>query len=146
MCYSAWMKYTKFRDSYVIRFERGEEIVGSLIDFCDKEGVKLAEVSGIGAAEMIELGYYKVPTRDYKTKMFQDEHEITGLLGNVSTLNSKPYLHLHATIGDENFNAFAGHLVRATVSGTCEAIVRLVDGDVDRFRDEEETGLNLWEL
>ena len=38
---------------------------------------------------------------------------------------------------------FGGHLIRAIVSATCEMIIDVIDGTVDRIYDEE-TGLNIF--
>lgn len=38
---------------------------------------------------------------------------------------------------------FGGHLNRAIVSATCEMIIDVIDGTVDRIHDEE-TGLNIF--
>lgn len=47
--------------------------------------------------------------------------------------------------GDENGNAIGGHLNSATVSATCEMIITVIDGTVDRYFDEE-IGLNLFQF
>ena len=43
------MEYRKFGKQYVIRLEKGEEIVSSIKDLCEKENIKLGSLSGIGA-------------------------------------------------------------------------------------------------
>ena len=45
--------------------------------------------------------------------------------------------------GDENGHVFGGHLNEATVSATCEMVIEIIDGKVDRYFDEE-IGLNLF--
>lgn len=139
------MEYKQFGSDIVLRVERGEEISTCLKELAEQEDVKVGSVSGIGAAHDIVLGWYHVPTKDYRRKTFEGEHEITGLLGNISRQDGEVYLHVHATIGDEEANAFAGHFESGVVSGTFEAIIHVIDGEVDRFSDDE-TGLNLLSL
>lgn len=40
---------------------------------------------------------------------------------------------------------FGGHLNRAIVSATCEIIINIIDGKVDRYFDKE-IGLNLFKF
>ncbi len=45
------MEYRKFADTYVIRLDKGEEIISSLQAICEKENIRLGSVEGIGAAD-----------------------------------------------------------------------------------------------
>ena len=47
--------------------------------------------------------------------------------------------------GDAEGKVFGGHLNRAIVSATCEMIINIIDGEVDRKLDEN-IGLNLFEF
>lgn len=140
------MKHTQIGDSYIVSIERGEEIVSSLKRLCEEEDITLASVTGIGAAQQIELGYYNVGAHEYSTRTFDGEYEVAALVGNITSMDEQPYLHLHITIGDKDFAAYSGHLVEATVSGACEITLRVLDGQVNRYKDEKTTGLNLLQL
>lgn len=45
--------------------------------------------------------------------------------------------------GDEKGSVFGGYLNRALVSATCEMVVRVIDGEIDRAFSEE-IGVNLF--
>ncbi len=53
------------------------------------------------------------------------------------------YSHLHMSAGDEIGKVFGGHLNRAIVSATCEMVIYIIDGEVDRKFDSD-IGLNLF--
>lgn len=139
------MEFKKFGSKYVIRFDKGEEIVNKLTKFCKKENIKLGSVSAIGATNEVTLGIFNTMDKSYNASTLKGAHEITSLIGNISTMDGEVYLHLHITVSNHNKQVFGGHLNSAVVSATCEMIVDAIDGEVDReFSDE--IGLNLFEF
>ena len=68
---------------------------------------------------------------------------LISLTGTVTTMEGKFYPHLHMSAGDREGKVFGGHLNSATVSATCEMVVRALDGEVERQFDEK-VGLNLF--
>jgi hypothetical protein len=140
------MEYRKFNETYVIRMDRGEEIVSSLTAFCRKENVTLATVEALGAADHVVIGLYDVGARQYHKHTFDGPMEITSLLGSISTKDGEPYLHLHINLCREDMSVIGGHLNECRISATCEMIVRKIEGIVERKLDEEVTGLNLYQF
>ena len=67
--------------------------------------------------------------------------EVTAL-GAINTMDGCFYTHIHMSAGNEKGEVFGGHLNRAVVSATCEMVITIIDGSVDR-RFDEEVGLNL---
>lgn len=136
------MKVKKMDDIYLVRIDRGEDVIASLNKICSEKGIRLGKIYGIGAADDIVLGVYNVKEKKYYTKRFTGEHEITSLLGNVTQLNNNTCLHIHATIADKDFNTNGGHLESAVVSGTCEIFIEKVNAYIDKVKDDV-TGLNI---
>ena len=60
-------------------------------------------------------------------------------------MDGEYYAHLHMSAGNQKGEVFGGHLNRAIVSATCELVITVIDGRVDRVHDEE-TGLNILSL
>ena len=59
------MEYRKFNNQYVIRIDKGEEICAKLKEVAQKENIKLAYLTGIGAAGKVPAGVF-----DTKEKVF----------------------------------------------------------------------------
>ena len=140
------MDYRKFKDTYVIRMDRGEEILSALTELCRKEKITLGSVSALGAADHAVIGLYDVGARQYHRHTFDEPMEITSLVGSISTKEGEPYLHLHINLCREDMSVIGGHLNECRISATCEMIVRQLDGVVERKLDEAVTGLNLYEF
>ena len=136
------MEYEKFGNDYVIRINRGEEVIECLKKLCKEEDIKLAEITGLGASNLVEIGIFNPGTKEYNTKTFEGMFEITSLVGNVTRKDGEVYLHIHINFGDENGIVRGGHLVRTKISATSEIIVRRIDGEVGR-KLSDEIGLNL---
>ena len=137
------MDYRKFDNTYVVRIDKDEEILEKVEELALKENITLAHVSALGAVKEFTIGVFKTDTKQYIANDFIGCYEIVSLTGTINTMNGEFYTHLHMCVGDEKGNAFGGHLNSATVSATCEMILRLIDGTVDRKKDPE-TGLNLF--
>ena len=139
------MDYRRFGDKIVARIDRGEEIHEQLEKIALQEGVRLAEVSALGAVDDFTVGVYKVAEKQYFANSFQGPFEIVSLTGTISTKDGAYYAHLHMSAGNEKGEVFGGHLNRARVSATCEMVISIIDGTVER-RFDPEIGLNLFEM
>lgn len=139
------MKYASFSNEFIVRVERGEEVVGTLTRFVREMGIEAGVISGIGAVREITLGFFDPDTKEYINEQFEESYEVASLNGSVSLFEGETILHLHATLADGNHNAKAGHLFSATVSATLEAHITKLPGVLRRAKDDY-TGLNLLDL
>ena len=139
------MDYKRFENTVIVRIDKGEEIHDKVREVSLKENISLASVNALGAVNDFTVGVFDTAKKQYKANDFKGDFEIVSLTGTVSTMNGEYYCHLHMSAGDENGNVFGGHLNRAVVSVTCEMIINIINGNVDRKYDEE-TGINLFEF
>ena len=137
------MEYRVFGKTVVARIDRGEEILDKLHELAEKEHIKLASVQALGATNDFTVGIFNTETRQYAANRFTGSFEIVSLVGTVNTMDRQFYAHLHMSAGNEKGEVFGGHLNRAVVSATCEMVLHLIDGTVDR-RFDADTGLNLF--
>lgn len=137
------MEYRVFGKTVVARIDRGEEILDKLHELAEKEHIKLASVQALGATNDFTVGVFNTETRQYAANRFTGSFEIVSLVGTVNTMDRQFYAHLHMSAGNEKGEVFGGHLNRAVVSATCEMVLHLIDGTVDRCFDAD-TGLNLF--
>ena len=137
------MEYRKFGKQYVIRLEKGEEIVSSIKDLCEK--IKLGSLSGIGAVNKVTAGLFKTGEKKYVSRTYEEDMEIVSLGGNVSRMNGETYLHFHISVANEAGEVRGGHLTEAYISATGELVLTEIEGTVDR-EYSGGIGLNLFKF
>lgn len=136
------MEYGKYGNTYVVRMDKGDELVESLLSLAKKENIKFAAVSGIGATNDVDFGCFNTELKQYKGINMKGDFEITSLVGNINTMNGENYIHLHINLADENGCVHGGHLKRANISVTGEIVITCTDAVIDR-RFDPEVGTNL---
>lgn len=137
------MEYRRFGNKIIARIDKGEEILTTIKEISLKENIKLASVQALGATDEFTVGVYKVDEKKYYANEFKRYFEIVSLTGTINTMNGEFYTHIHMSAGNDKGEVFGGHLNKAIVSATCEMVIDIIDGNVDRKYDEE-TGLNVF--
>ena len=139
------MEYRKFNNTIVARIDKGEEILEKIKEIATKENIKLANINALGATNDFTVGVFKTDEKKYYSNNFTGDFEIVSLSGTVTQMNGEHYSHLHMSAGNEKGEVFGGHLNRAVVSATCEMVIDIADGCVNR-RFSDEIGLNLFDF
>ena len=125
----------------VIRLDPGEDIATALTEVCRRWHIGAATVSGIGAVDSLTVGVFDLAERAYRQFDYTGNHEINALVGNVTTKDGEPYVHLHITCTDLDGRVVGGHLLRSRVSLTVEMVLCLIEGRIERTFDPE-LGIN----
>lgn len=136
------MDYRRFNDTILLRIDRGEEIIEAVRTVAEKEHIRLASVEALGATDDFTVGVYDVAEKHYDSKTFTGPHEIVSLVGTITEKGGAFYQHLHMSAGNARCEVFGGHLNRAVVSATCEMVIRILPGVVER-KPDPEIGINL---
>ena len=136
------MEYRRFENTIIARIDKGEEIIEQIKEIAIKEEIKLASIQALGAVGQFTIGVFKTDEKQYLSNEFNGDFEIVSLTGTINTMDNKFYCHLHMSVGNEKGEVFGGHLNKAIISATCEMVITIISGIVDRYYDEE-VGLNL---
>lgn len=139
------MEYRRFENTIVARLDKGEELLEQVKAIALRENIKLASVQALGAVNEFTVGVFKTDEKAYHSNSFAGNFEIVSLTGTINTMDHSFYCHLHMSAGNERGEVFGGHLNRAVVSATCEMVITVINGSVDR-RFDENIGLNLFEF
>ena len=135
------MEYKRFGNTVIARLDWGEEILENLKTISLKENINLASISALGAVSEFSAGAYDIEKKEFMPKDFAGNYEILSLIGTVNTMGGEYYSHIHICAAGTDCIAVGGHLSRGIVSNTCEMVITVIEGKVDRIR-ESGTGIN----
>lgn len=143
------MRYIKDGASYIVRIDRGEEVLDKLNEFIKETDIKAGTITGIGASSEVELGVYSVKNREYIKNKYEGEFEILSLIGNITQDAGDAYIHLHIMISDGLAQGagitVGGHLNKCIISGTCELRIDECENAYQRKIDDE-TGIKIIDI
>ena len=142
------MEYRKYDKTYYIRADKGDEIIGCVLDVCKREGIASAIFSGIGGCERAEIQTFDPEKGEFETRVMTGMLEMVSMNGSVTTdENGELFHHTHAAFafvcGTEHKMA-AGHMRSVTVRYTGEIELRPVVGGTIRRKTDPETGTGFW--
>ena len=134
------MKVWELPAAYVIRLNRGDEVIESLRSFAEGHGCGGSILMGLGALSEATVGFYDRNLRQYRKDTFHEDLEICQMSGSLSTMEDlSPYIHLHVTLGRADLSTLGGHLFRGTVSVTGEFYALKTGGEILRAFDPGES-------
>ena len=138
------VEYSEQRRQTAQRTHAGEH--GNELYFAPAAELEVVvHVNGLGAVGDFTVGVFHTAERQYHAHRFQGDFEIVSLVGTITTKDGEFYAHLHMSAGDTEGRVLGGHLNEAVISATCELVLEIMDGTVER-RFDPETGLNLMEF
>lgn len=137
------------RGEYMLRLERGDDVLPSIVDFCKRKGILSGSFRGIGAIEQSKIGYYDLSKKSYGQKDYPNAMEVASMIGNVALVDGEPFVHCHVVLsgivsGTEN-QPIGGHVFEAKVAVTLEIHFVAFNEQIARELDDD-IGLKLLSL
>ena len=128
--------------------DRGDEIIGCVLDICKKEKILSATFGGIGGCSEAKIQTYLPENHTFETQTIRGMLELVSLTGNViSDEQGEFYHHTHAMFSfkdGEKHCVAAGHMKSITVSYTAEIELKPVVGGRIGRQFDPETGTGFW--
>jgi len=128
-------KELKIKRTFVLRLERGEEVLSTLSNFCRKNEIHGGTIQGIGALSKVKI--FNVQNSDELIKKeteFEEPMELVSAVGNITTGPEGLIIHLHVCLGFPDHSSKAGHLLEGITSHTGEFFIQ----ETDRIKKEKQ--------
>jgi predicted DNA-binding protein with PD1-like motif len=139
------MFYQKTPTGYLLRIMRDEEIITALKRFCEAKGIGGAALSGIGAVKDARFGHYDLHKKKFVFTDYPGMLELVSMSGNITSVEGKPWVHVHGVFSDDENRALGGHVDSMAAAITAE--IHLIDhGTAIEKKLDEFSGLKLMEL
>jgi uncharacterized protein len=130
---------------YVLVFERGDELMAEVKAFAERERLRAAEFTGIGAVSSAKLAAFDPDEREYVDIADPGQAELVSLNGRITLpKDADPanppddrQLHVHCVLSREDGSTIAGHVFELVVRPTCEVFVAESAEHVARTEDPD---------
>ncbi|MDA4121107.1 MAG: DUF296 domain-containing protein [Thaumarchaeota archaeon] len=126
----------------IYSLKAGDVVPDAILGIARRDKIGSARVEAIGGVGKLNLAYFNLRTRKYEEHEFEENLEVTGMLGNITSKDGKPFLHIHGTFGRPDMSVVGGHVVQASVSTILEVVITPTSNKALR-RFDEKTGLNV---
>ena len=134
------------RGEYMLRLEKGEDVLPAIADFCKRKGILSGSFRAIGAVEQAKIGFYNLAEKKYGDITYAEAREVASMTGNIAQVDDAPFIHAHAVLTDMVKNeSIGGHVFEATVAVTLEVHLVAFNESISRELDTD-IGLKLLHL
>lgn len=128
------LKYRKVPGGYVMVLRQSDSLFRQLEAFAEMENVPAANFTGMGFVN-ITFGYFDRSSGNYKPSDYKNV-ELASMQGSIAWKEGKPSVHAHGVVTGEDFKAYGGHILAATVStGSLEIMLLVHDKKLTRKKD-----------
>ena len=95
------MEYRNYNGIIYLRLDKGDEVLSSITDVCQKEGIRSCIFSGIGGCDYAKLGTFRPEQGTYANYEKSGMLELVSLNGDIKEGGNGPLIHAHACLSYE---------------------------------------------
>ena len=122
----------------IAKIEPNEDLFDSIKELIKKHKIKSGLINVIGALKQFTIGYFDIEKKEYSIKTFDEDIELISCMGNISFKENEPIIHLHVSVGREDYSIIGGHLNQPSiVSITAEVYIYEVNQVIMRANDPQ---------
>lgn len=130
--------------THLLKLDPGDDILESITAFAHERDIRAGWVNFLGAVQRASLRYYDQEAREYRDFTLERHLEVLSGLGNISMLDGKPFVHIHAAFGDESGDAYGGHIDVGCTAFLIEVRIDELIGDPPVRQFDERVSLPTW--
>lgn len=126
-----------------VSLDRGEDLLEGLYRALEQLQIEAGTLQVIGGLEEAVVGYFDPKVGDY-LKIPTGHVEISSGLGNVSTRDGKPFIHLHLVLSGRDGSSVGGHAMEGCRAFVVEAYFRKLGGPPPVRQQVPGMDLKVW--
>ncbi len=134
------MKSTEIAVGRVIvaKIEPNEDLFDAIKELIKKHKIKSGLINVIGALKQFTIGYFDIEKKKYNFKTFDEDIELISCMGNIAFKDNEPIIHLHVSVGKDDYSIIGGHLGQpSVVSITAEVYIYEINQTLTRANDPQ---------
>ncbi|MFX1273547.1 MAG: PPC domain-containing DNA-binding protein [Promethearchaeota archaeon] len=113
-----------------------EDIIDAISELAIENNITSGLVNIIGALKKATIGFFDLNKKEYNFKTFEEPFEIISCMGNIAYSIRGPIIHLHISLGREDFSVIGGHLSQPSIiSITGEVYIYEINTKIIRSED-----------
>ena len=143
------MDYRNYNNVVYLRLDKGDEVLSSILEVCEKEGIKSCVFSGIGGCDYVKLGTFRPEQGTYANYEKSGMLELVSLNGDIKDSEQGALIHAHGCLSYEKegeIKLIGGHLLSLRVLVTAEIEIRPVIGGVIKTKPGQIAGTKVWDF
>jgi hypothetical protein len=115
--------------AYQVGFSTGDEVLSGLTDLAKAEGIRSAQITGLGglSTALLAFGDPSIGSFVFKLIPIDDKSELVSLDGTVSMRGDEPNVHLHAVLALSDGTTRGGHVLELHVDPVAEVTILVTE-------------------